>query len=199
MDMPNTHFNFKTVQGRRVISTVDRVPVEGSRFENRFRLNERGGIEENGLPDVLYRNLGQFRFERNIVGGRQFMTAKGTPMPGALLEWGLSVMFRDINRDGKPDIYVCNDFDGHDRLWLNVGGGQFREASALALRKTSMFSMGVDFADINRDGLDDFIVVDMLNTSHRTRKNQMVPRLQYQPAPGRYNDRPQWMLSLIHI
>lgn len=197
MDMPNTHFNFRTVGGRREISTVDGVPVEGSRFENRFRLNERGGIEENGLPDVLYRNLGQFRFEQNIVGGRQFMTAKGTPIPGALLEWGLSVMFRDINRDGKPDIYVCNDFDGHDRLWLNAGAGRFREAPVLALRKTSMFSMGVDFADINRDGLDDFIVVDMLNMSHQTRKNQMVPRLQYSPVPGRYNDRPQRMHNTL--
>ena len=199
MDMPNTHFNFRTAGGRRMISSVDGVPVEGSRFENRFRLNERGGIEENGLPDVLYRNLGQFRFEPNIVGGGQFMTAKGTPMPGALLEWGLSVMFRDINRDGKPDIYVCNDFDGFDRLWLNTGRGRFREAPSLALRKTSMFSMGVDFADIDRDGLDDFLVVDMLNTRHRTRKNQMIPRVQYRPVPGRYNDRPQRMRNTLFL
>ncbi|MDP6794208.1 MAG: FG-GAP-like repeat-containing protein [Verrucomicrobiota bacterium] len=199
MDMPNTHFNFRTAGGRRVISTVDGVPVKGSRFENRFRLNERGGIEENGRPDVLYRNLGQFRFERNVVGGKRFMTAKGMPMHGALLEWGLSVMFRDINRDGKPDIYVCNDFDGLDRLWLNAGEGRFREAPTLALRKTSMFSMGIDFADINRDGLDDFLVVDMLNRGHRTRKNQMVPRLQYHPMPGRYNDRPQLMQNTMFL
>ncbi|MEE2947352.1 MAG: FG-GAP-like repeat-containing protein [Verrucomicrobiota bacterium] len=199
MDMPNTHFNFRTAGGRRVISTVDGVPVKGSRFENRFRLNERGGIEENGLPDVLYRNLGQFRFERHVAGGKRFLNSRGMPMHGALLEWGLSVMFRDINRDGKPDIYVCNDFDGRDRFWLNAGKGQFREAPALALRKTSMFSMGVDFADINRDGFDDFFVVDMLNTNHRTRKNQMVPRLQYHPVPGRYNDRPQWMHNTMFI
>ena len=197
MDMPNTHFNFRTAGGKRVISTVDGVPVKGSRYENRFRINERGGIEENGLPDVLYLNLGEFRFERNVVGGNRFMTSKGKQMHGGLLEWGLSVMFRDVNRDGKPDIYVCNDFDGLDRLWLNSGKGQFREAPALTLRKTSMFSMGIDFADINRDGLDDFFVVDMLNTSHRTRKNQMVPRLQYNPAPGRYNDRPQWMHNTL--
>ncbi len=199
MDMPNTHFKFRTVGGRRTISSVDGVPVKGSRFENRFKLNERGGIEENGLPDVLYRNLGQFRFERNVVGGARFMTAKGAPMPGMLLEWGLSVMFRDINRDGQPDIYVCNDFDGFDRFWLNVGQGRFREAPSLALRKTSMFSMGVDFADIDRDGLDDFLVVDMLNTRHRTRKNQMIPRVQYRSVPGRYNDRPQRMRNTLFL
>lgn len=199
MDMPNTYFKFRTVGGRKIIFSVDGLPVSGSKFENRFRLNERGGIEENGLPDVLYRNLGEFRFERNEAGGRRFMSANGSPLPGLLYEWGLAVMFRDINRDGRPDMYVCNDFDGVDRLWLNVGQGRFREAPALALRKTSMFSMGVDFADIDRDGLDDFLVVDMLNTSHRARKNQMIPRVQYQPVPGRYNDRPQTMRNTLFL
>ncbi len=197
MDMPNTYFKFRTIGGRKVVSSVDGVPVEGSKYENRFRLNESGGIEENGRPDVLYRNLGQFRFERNEVGGRRFLSANGSPLPGPLYEWGLSAMFRDVNRDGRPDIYVCNDFDGHDRLWLNAGQGRFREAPILALRKTSMFSMGVDFADINRDGLDDFLVMDMLNTSHRTQMNQMLPRLQYQPIPGRYNDRQQIMRNTL--
>ena len=197
MDMPNTHFNFRTVGNRKTISTVNGIPVKGSKYENRFRLNERGGIEENGLPDVLYRNLGQFVFERNEVGGDRFVSASGTPLPGTLFEWGLSVMFRDINRDGRPDLYVCNDFDGEDRLWINVGQGRFREAPALALRKTSMFSMGVDFADINRDGLDDFIVVDMLNSDRRTRKNQMIPRVQYTAVPGKYNDRPQTMRNTL--
>jgi len=199
MDMPNTYFKFRTVEGRKVISSVDGVPVEGSKFKNRFRLNERGGIEENGLPDVLYRNLGQFRFERNEAGSGRFMTANGSPLPELLYEWGLAVMFRDINRDGRPDLYVCNDFDGVDRLWLNVGQGRFREAPALALRKSSMFSMGIDFADINRDGLDDFLVVDMLNTNHRARKNQMNPRVQYQPVPGKYNDRPQAMRNTLFL
>ena len=199
MDMPNTHFNFRTVGNRKMISSVNGITVRGSKFENRFRVNTRGGIEENGLPDVLYRNLGQFRFERNEVGGGRFVNASGTPLQGPLFEWGLSVMFRDINRDGRPDLYVCNDFDGEDRLWLNVGQGRFREAPALALRKTSMFSMGVDFADINRDGLDDFIVVDMLNSDRRTRKNQMIPRVQYTPVPGKFNDRPQTMRNTLFL
>ena len=199
MDMPNAYFKFRTIGNRKVISTVNGIAVKGSKLENRFRLNERGGIEENGLPDVLYRNLGQFRFERNVVGGSRFMAANGAPLPGTLFEWGLSVMFRDINRDGHPDLYVCNDFDGEDRLWLNVGQGRFREAPSLALRKTSMFSMGIDFADMNRDGLDDFIVVDMLNRDRWTRKNQMIPRVQYTPVPGKFNDQPQVMRNTLFL
>ena len=84
MDMPNTYFKFRTVEGQKVISSVDGVPAEGAKFKNRFRINERGGIEENGLPDVLYRNLGQFRFERNEAGNERFMTASGTPLPELL-------------------------------------------------------------------------------------------------------------------
>jgi len=199
MDMPNAYFKFRTIGNRKVISTVNGIAVKGSKLENRFRLNERGGIEENGLPDVLYRNLGQFRFERNVVGGGRFMAANGAPLPGTLFEWGLSVMFRDINRDGHPDLYVCNDFDGEDRFWLNVGQGRFRETPSLALRKTSMFSMGIDFADMNRDGLDDFIVVDMLNRDRWTRKNQMIPRVQYTPVPGKFNDQPQAMRNTLFL
>jgi len=199
MDMPNTHFKFRTVGKKKVISSVNGVPVKGSKFENRFRLNKHGGIEENGLPDVLYRNLGQFRFEANKVGDGRFLTASGTPLPEVLFEWGLSVMFRDINQDGRPDLYVCNDFDGEDRLWINVGKGRFREAPLSALRKTSMFSMGIDFADMNRDGLVDFFVVDMLNSDRRTKKNQMIPRVQYAPIPGKYNDRPQTMRNTLFL
>ena len=84
-------------------------------------------------------------------------------------------MIRDLNGDGLPDLYVCNDFESPDRFWLNMGGGRFQMAPALALRKNSLFSMGVDVADINRDGWDDIFVLDMLNREHRLRITQMLP------------------------
>ena len=39
-------------------------------------------------------------------------------------------MFRDINEDGAPDIYVCNDFASPDRVWINDGSGHFADATA---------------------------------------------------------------------
>src|SRR4029078_13636329 len=84
------------------------------------------------------------------------------PLENAPYDWGLSVMFRDLNGDGAPDIYVCNDLFTPDRIWMNDDHGHFRPLSSLAVRQTSLFSMGIDFADINRDGFDDFVVVDML-------------------------------------
>ena len=51
------------------------------------------------------------------------------------------MVIRDINQDGLPDIYVCNDFDAEDRIWLNQGGLKFRALPRLAQRKCSLFSM----------------------------------------------------------
>src|SRR5207247_10111443 len=82
-------------------------------------------------------------------------------------EWGLFALFRDSDGDGNTDIYVCNDFSSPDRIWLNDGKGRFRAMPSLALRQSSLSSMAVDFADLNRDGLDEIFVADMLSADHR--------------------------------
>src|SRR6266853_6051406 len=43
------------------------------------------------------------------------------PLPRGQKDWGLSVMFRDLDGDGAPDIYICNDFWSPDRVWINDG------------------------------------------------------------------------------
>src|SRR5260221_4971088 len=100
-------------------------------------------------------------------------------------------MFRDINGDGSPDLYVCNDFTSPDRIWINDGNGHFRAIPRLAVRQTSLTSMGVDFADINRDGFDDFFVVDMLSRQHQRRYQQRIDiRPEILPL-GAIENRPQ--------
>ena len=84
-------------------------------------------------------------------------------------ELGLSAMFRDLNGDGAPDLYVCNDFDAAGSYLDQRWQGPLSALPKLAMRCSSRFSMCVDFADINRDGLDDFIVADMLSRSHLLR------------------------------
>ena len=55
--------------------------------------------------------------------------------------------FRDMNQDGRPDLYVCNDFESPDRIWINQGKGVFRLIDIGHIRKSSHFSMGDE--DIN--------------------------------------------------
>jgi hypothetical protein len=59
-------------------------------------------------------------------------------------------------------------------VWLNTGRGTFAALPLERMRHTSRSSMGLDFADINRDGRDDLFVLDMLAREHRKRMTQLV-------------------------
>jgi hypothetical protein len=76
--------------------------------------------------------------------------------------YGLGVVASDFNDDGCPDIYVSNDFQGNDYLYINNCNGTFTESIAKATGHTSRFSMGVDAADFNNDGRTDIVSLDML-------------------------------------
>lgn len=81
---------------------------------------------------------------------------------GSSINFGLGVMIGDINNDNAPDIFVTNDYNEIDFLYLNNGYGTFTEIIKTALGHTSNFSMGCDLADINNDGFLDLFVADML-------------------------------------
>jgi len=180
-DQPNTRFSIRPVDGRPQVVSVDGVPVTDPDLADRFnyRISEQGGrgsfaYDENGEADVLLRNEGGGRFVPVSFTDGSFLDEQGRPLAKPPFDWGLSAMFRDLNGDGAPDLYVCNDFKSPDRLWINHGHGRFRAVAPLALRQMSLSSMGVDFADINRDGLDDFVVVDMLSGQHVRRLAQRI-------------------------
>ena len=157
-----------------------------------------GQVLEFGEPDQLYLNDGRGRFTPVSWTGGRFRNEDGAPLAQAPLDWALTAAFRDINDDGFPDLYVCNDFWTPDRVWLNDGKGRFRLAPRLALRNMSASSMGVDFADIDRDGDLDFFVVDMLSRDPRLRKRQMPAQNSMSPMPGFAEDRPQFMRNTLY-
>jgi hypothetical protein len=149
-----------------------------------------GRVEEVGEVGVLYRNDGRGRFEAVPWNSEFFVGIDGRPKAPPL-DYGLGAQMRDVNGDGAPDFYVCNDFQMPDRLWLNDGRGRFRETGFPGLRKFSFSSMGVDFGDLDRDGHLDFLVVEMASREHARAMRQVSGMTPFPNVPGRFQARPQ--------
>ena len=121
-------------------------------------------------PDEFYLNDGHGHFTREPLTSGRFRDAAGHPLAAAPESFALDARFADLNGDGAPDLYVVNDFEDPDLLWMNDGRGGFRLADWTVQRQTSNSGMGADVADINGDGLPDLFEADMLaNDSHRLR------------------------------
>ncbi|MFN8580079.1 MAG: VCBS repeat-containing protein [Gemmatimonadaceae bacterium] len=102
--------------------------------------------------DRLYRN----------DGGHFTDVTEQAGMTDRVGGFGLGVVVSDLNGDGCPDVYVANDFQENDFLYVNRCNGTFTDVATTALAHTSRSSMGVDAADFNNDGRPDLMVVDMM-------------------------------------
>jgi hypothetical protein len=186
----------RRVDGKIVVTPEDRftavTPKEGGVM-----------ILERGEPDMFYLNDGKGKFTAVSWTGGAFLNAEGKPLTEQPREWGLSVMFRDFNGDGAPDLYVCNDFFySPDNFWLNDGRGKFRAVSPFGWRNMSMSSMAIDVADINRDGHDDFFVADMLSRDHVSRHRQRAnARHVRELRPPVHNPefQPEFLRNTLHL
>jgi hypothetical protein len=112
-----------------------------------------------GAPDTLYRNRGDGTFE-------DVTQAAGIVLPqdGARAT-GLGVLFTDLTRDGRPDVFVANDAQAN-QLWVQKDGGRFVEegiARGVAFDPSGRTeaNMGIAAGDVNGDGLVDLFVTHM--------------------------------------
>ncbi|MGW9687039.1 FG-GAP-like repeat-containing protein [Flagellimonas sp. 2504JD1-5] len=80
-----------------------------------------------------------------------------------LSSFGLSlgVVAADVNDDGYTDIFISNDFNAPDFLFINNQDGTFTNQINTSLQQTSFFGMGADIADFNNDGFMDIFQLDM--------------------------------------
>lgn len=114
--------------------------------------------------DRLYEN--QLFMEAGEMIGRFFDVTEKAGINSTVLGFGLGVGVEDFNGDSWPDIYVSNDYNEEDYLYINQQDGTFKNEVKSMLDQSSLFSMGNDIADVNGDGLPDIISLDMLPESH---------------------------------
>jgi hypothetical protein len=86
--------------------------------------------------------------------------------------FGLGIGISDFDGNGFQDIYVSNDYQDPDLLYMNNGDGTFSEEIKEKTQHVSNFSMGNDIADFNNDGFLDIVTLDMVSEDHvRSKKN----------------------------
>ncbi|MEO9804106.1 MAG: VCBS repeat-containing protein [Reichenbachiella sp.] len=99
----------------------------------------------------------------------------GTEKAG-MLNFGLAVgvIASDFNNDNLTDLYVSNDFNTPDNFYFNNGDGTFTDLIKETTQHTSFYGMGIDAADINNDGLMDFVQMDMTPADNFRSKANMA-------------------------
>ena len=133
------------------------LPKEGYRLYCDIRMFE-------GAADQLYRNNGDGSYT-------DVSSPAGVANPAGK---GLGLTFADFDGDGYPDIYVANDTI-RDFLYRNNRNGTFSDVTYAAAvgfdaNGEPQAGMGVDAADLNRDGLPEIFVTNFaheLNALYR--------------------------------
>ena len=190
--------NYKTLQADDALSDIERSglsrlrPGPDGRITVPPQLAEHYRVEfdgrfvrwwELGEVDELYLNDGRGGFAATTLSAR-LRAASGPASADSLRDWGLAGRFSDWDGDGDPDLYVANDFNSPDGIWLNRGDGTFDAAPATDIRSTSLSSMAVEVADLERDGDLDIVTTDMLARDPGMRLRQVPSFSQPAEPPG---------------
>ncbi|TMA45656.1 MAG: VCBS repeat-containing protein, partial [Deltaproteobacteria bacterium] len=166
-----------------IVSVVARVDLDGDRALDLFFctwmhgchiLYNRGGslafadVDRKGRLDIvtgastsqprffypapavnrLWHNRGEGRFDPEALAGPEGDT--------------LTLLFTDLNGDGWPDLFVGNDFDEPDRIYLN-DRGTLRpiKAAQSPIPRSTTTTMSADTADLDNDGRDELYIAQI--------------------------------------
>lgn len=105
-------------------------------------------VNGNGLPNKLFKNMGDFHFTEVKAGVED-------------AGWGQAVTHTDFNLDNMQDLIVGNDF-GSNVYYQNMGNGKFVDVAAeLGVDKPS-YTMNISLADLNADQIPDIYISNIV-------------------------------------
>ncbi|MEN0047404.1 MAG: VCBS repeat-containing protein [Bacteroidota bacterium] len=111
-----------------------------------------------------------------------------------------STLIYDFNEDGWQDIYVANDYQSNDLIFINNQDGTFSNRANQIFKHFSMSSMGSDLGDINNDGKADFFTSEMQPYYNKQKKLFQGPsNYQNQQRTEKFNYDYQYTRNTLQI
>lgn len=169
------------------------------RFQEEYKVRLIGSKVvrlEVGEADRVYFNDGNGHFSEKGWSD----VFRGGSEQRAPRDWGLVARLEDLNGDGVPDLYVCNDYESPDYYYLGrTDKGGFRKAPDHAIRTTSLSTMAIATTDLQRNGHKDFFLADMLEQSHEGQMRQVGVRAPIPKDVGNATERVQEMKNTLQL
>jgi enediyne biosynthesis protein E4 len=140
-----------------------------------FLINHGNHFYSPFINTNLLRNMRHPQFGNRLYRNELFVSVGSDSKPGKYftevsqeagihgggINFGLGVSVSDVNDDGWPDIFVTNDYEEQDFLYINNANGTFTDCTKRSFGHLSRNGMGTDLADFNNDGRSDLMEVDM--------------------------------------
>ncbi|MEY4048373.1 MAG: hypothetical protein RL284_1924, partial [Bacteroidota bacterium] len=114
-------------------------------------------VEEKYPHEFIEKRIGKEALNRDRLFRNDWNDKLGHPVftdvaeeAGIQLDgYSHSTLIVDFNEDNYPDIYVANDFESDDLIFINNKNGTFTNHAAAIFKHISLTAMGSDVGDVN--------------------------------------------------